>query len=124
MHGHRYRIEATLEGPIKEANEKDSQSGMVLDFGYIKRVLMEEVHDKWDHRFLIAHDDRFMKQQDLVTCLGCIYVDFIPTAENIATDIFKRLAPLFKSKFGEQLTLKRIRVYETPTSYADCCIGG
>ena len=119
LHGHRYRVEATLRGPIQKGQQ--SQSGMVLDFGHIKAILTAEVHDKYDHRFLFWTNDAAMPFLNIdIEALGIVLINFIPTAENLAQDIFVRTAPLFNEKYGTDLHLVRIRVYETPTSFADC----
>lgn len=51
LHGHRYVIEAECTGPLATAGE---QRGMVIDFGFLKKAMMECIHDLCDHRFIFA----------------------------------------------------------------------
>ena len=63
LHGHSYRLEVTVDGPIGE-------QGIVVDFADIKRVVERDVVDRYDHRYL----------NDLLDN---------PTAELIAAEIWK-----------------------------------
>ena len=45
LHGHSYRLEVTVEGPI-------GPQGIVVDFADIKRVVERDVVDVYDHRYL------------------------------------------------------------------------
>lgn len=65
LHGHGYRLEVAVEGPIDE-------HGMVADFGDVKAVLQRAVVDRYDHTLL----------NDLLEN---------PTAEVVAADAWKRL---------------------------------
>src|SRR5260370_23393938 len=95
-HGHNYVVDVTVEG------DPDPVNGMVLDLKKLKEVVNREVIQPYDHRFLNYEVPPF----DHV----------VPTAENIAIDIWRRLAPHI-SKVGGQL--QGIRVYETPDLYVD-----
>ena len=72
-HGHNYVLEVTLAG------EPDAVTGMVLDLKELKEILNREVIDIYDHRFLNYEVPPF----DRLT----------PTVENMACDIWRRLAP-------------------------------
>jgi 6-pyruvoyltetrahydropterin/6-carboxytetrahydropterin synthase len=65
LHGHSYRLEVTVEGPIGD-------QGLVIDFADVKAVVGREVIDRYDHRYL----------NDLLDN---------PTAELIAAEIWKSL---------------------------------
>lgn len=95
-HGHNYVLEVTLAG------EPDPVTGMVLDLKQLKQVVEREVVDVYDHRFL----NREVAPFDRV----------IPTPENIAIDIWNRLAPYLSGSPGR---LHGVRVYETPDLYVD-----
>ena len=96
-HGHNYVVEVSLEG------EPDPVTGMVLDLKLLKEILSREVVDVYDHRFLNHEVPPFDR--------------VIPTAENVAQDIWGRLAPHLN---GEGRRLHAVRVYETPDLYVDC----
>jgi len=65
LHGHGYRLEVTVEGPVGE-------NGMVLDFADLGDVVEREIVARYDHVYL----------NDLLEN---------PTAELLAHDIWKRL---------------------------------
>lgn len=58
-HGHRGKVIAHCQSSslIKEGE----QSGMVLDFGFLKNVLQDEIHNLFDHNFLIYQNDQIMR---------------------------------------------------------------
>lgn len=59
-HGHRYRIIVTCAGPILE-EDGGAEHGMVIDFGNIKRVMMDVLDAVFDHAFVVSvHDDVMM----------------------------------------------------------------
>ena len=84
LHGHNYRFFVAVEGEV------DPRSGMIADFGEIKRVVKERVLDRVDHQNL----------HDLLEN---------PTAENIARWIWETLAPGLAG-------LSEVRLYEIPDS--------
>ena len=93
-HGHNYTLEVTVKGSV------DTQSGFVVDLKQLKEVMNREVIDVLDHRFLNKEIAEFR--------------DAIPTTENLAINIWKRLQPKLKAA-----ELHRIRVYETPDLFVD-----
>jgi len=95
-HGHNYVVEVGLAG------EPDPLTGMVLDLKELKEVLNREVVEPYDHRFLNYEVPPFDR--------------VIPTTENIARDIWRRLEPHL-NRGGRKL--HSVRVYETPDLYVD-----
>ncbi len=93
-HGHNYTLELTVKGEV------DATTGFVMDLKDLKEILNREVLDVMDHRFLNKEVPEFAKE--------------IPTTENIAISIWKRVGP--KLKIAQ---LYRVRVYETPDLFAD-----
>ncbi len=84
MHGHNYRFFVGLEGEV------DPRTGMIADFGEVKRIVQEQVLARVDHR-------------DLNDVLEN------PTAENIARWIWEVLEPHVPG-------LAEVRLYEIPDS--------
>ena len=95
-HGHNYVLEVSVEG------QPDPVTGMVLDLKELKDVLNKAVVEPYDHRFLNHEVPPFNQ--------------VIPTAENIARDIWQRLAPCLA---GPGRKLQLVRLYETPDLYVD-----
>src|SRR3989304_8866840 len=91
LHGHTYTLEITVEGGL-------DKTGMVMDFGELKRIFKEFIEPKFDHKFMLnKNDEENCKEFDNVNGLTSHYqwfqdsicwVDYNPTAENIVTDIF------------------------------------
>jgi len=86
LHGHTYRLEVSIEGPIGE-------HGIVCDFAHLNTLVRQAVIDHYDHRFL----------NDLLAN---------PTAELLAADIWRRLDLATESP----LRLAHLRLWETPDS--------
>ena len=95
-HGHNYVLEVSVEG------QPDPVTGMVLDLKELKDVLNKAVVEPYDHRFLNHEVPPFDR--------------VIPTAENIARDIWQRLTPHLN---GPGRKLQLVRLYETPDLYVD-----
>jgi 6-pyruvoyltetrahydropterin/6-carboxytetrahydropterin synthase len=95
-HGHNYVLEVSVEG------SPDPVTGMVLDLKELKDVLNRRVVELYDHRFLNYEVPPFDRE--------------VPTAENIARDIWRRLEPEL-NRPGRRLRL--VRLYETPDLYVD-----
>lgn len=93
-HGHNYTLEVTVKG------EPDARSGFVIDLKDLKAIMNREVLDVMDHRMLNKEVPEFATQ--------------IPTTENLAIAIWKRLEAKLKIA-----RLHRVRVYETPDLFVD-----
>ena len=119
LHGHRYTLEITLSGDII-TQDNVSETGMVMDFSDVKRIARESVVDVWDHAFLVYFDDKVVL--DFLNSLPnhkTVIFPTVPTAENMAAEAFKILNYQYKDTFGNHLKLERVRLYETPNSWAD-----
>ena len=89
-HGHNYVVEVTVEG------QPDPVTGMVRDLKEIKDVLDREIIEPFDHRFLNREVAPFDKT--------------IPTAENIAVEIWNRLDSKLTNGSSR---LHAVRLHET-----------
>ena len=95
-HGHNYVVEVSVAG------DPDPVTGMVLDLKELKTILNREVVEPYDHRFLNYEVPPFDR--------------VVPTVENIAGDIWRRLVPHVSNG---RARLHSVRVYETPDLYVD-----
>lgn len=115
LHGHRYTVEATFIA------EELNSMGMIIDFAIIKNKLKTWLDQHWDHNVILDLSDK--KLGDLIsqnTGQKVFYLKSHPTAENLALYLFQEVCPLlFSDCIG--LTCNRIRLYETPTSFAEVC---
>jgi len=95
-HGHSYRLEVTISGPIKDA-PGESDHGMVMDFGELSHTVNNSVIERLDH-------------QDLNAVTG-----LHTTAENLAHWIWDELTA---NGLSEAL-LYRIRLWETESCFVE-----
>jgi 6-pyruvoyltetrahydropterin/6-carboxytetrahydropterin synthase len=92
LHGHTYRFQVWLSGPVDEA------TGMLVDFFDVKREI-----DAWDHRHL---NDQ---------------VAFVPTAELLAAEMRRRILARMIEQVGEARAEQvgvLLRLWETPSGFA------
>ncbi len=95
-HGHSYRLEVTIHGPIKDA-PGESDHGMVMDFGDLSHIVKNSVIERLDHQDLNA------------------ITELHTTAENLAHWIWGELTT---NGLSEAL-LSRIRLWETESCFVE-----
>lgn len=120
LHGHRYKIEVGVDDKVITMPDVSSE-GMVIDFGDLKEIMMKEIDDKYDHAFCICSgDDLYVDFHNYrENGMKIIFVDFIPTAENLAKHWFK----LLKQKLDKKrIAISHVKVWETPNSTALYCL--
>ena len=119
LHGHRYAIEITLSGEVvRTAGAADE--GMVMDFSAVKAIANAVLVEQWDHAFLVYQGDRAVV--DFLASLPghkTVVLSVVPTAENLAAEAFRVLDAAYRDTYGHQLSLHRVRLYETPNNWAD-----
>ncbi|HKO87115.1 MAG TPA: 6-carboxytetrahydropterin synthase QueD [Burkholderiales bacterium] len=119
LHGHRYVMELSLEGEVKNIPGA-SDHGMLLDFSEVKAMAKEHLVDQWDHAFLVYEgDEEVVKLLAALPDHKTVMLNRVPTAEHLARIAFETLAPLIDNRYGNQLRLAKIRLYETPNSWAE-----
>ena len=91
LHGHTYFIHVQVDGPV-------NKSGMVVDFSVLKKMVNEV---SFDHKHL--NDIPYFKNKN-------------PTAENIVYYLYDSFDTSYLPK---EVKISNIKVYETPTSYAE-----
>lgn len=98
-HGHTYHLEVYVTGFVSEIN------GYIIDFKDLKSILEEGVLEKLDHRSI--NDIPWFKDNFTLT-----------TVENILHYVWKEIQPQIDSLRPGNAWLCKIKMYETPTSYA------
>jgi len=117
LHGHRYRIELGVDDKVI-TNRGESDEGMVIDYGDLKEVLMDIIDKQFDHGFVMYEEDELaLKFHTIKKQLEqkIIFVDFIPTAENLARHWFELLISTMDER---KIYVKYLKVWETPNSSA------
>ncbi len=91
-HGHNYVVEVSVD--------VDSKGGSPNVMPELETTVMEQVIDRFDHKYLNLDVEQFQSLN--------------PTVENIAVVVWELLDGRF-----EQSSLNKVRVYETPKTWAD-----
>lgn len=91
-HGHNYRLDVKVTGEI------NPETGYVIDLGYLRDLIQNEVHDRFDHRNLNLDCPEFK--------------DLNPTGENIVVVIYNLLRPKLDAAYDLQ-----VRLWETERNY-------
>lgn len=93
LHGHTYRLQLAVSGFLDE-------TGMVYDFGNLKRIYKDLLEPQLDHRYLNE---------------SLPYMN--TTAENMVYWIYQTVVGVLPQERG--LQVEYVRLYETPTSFAE-----
>lgn len=96
LHGHTYHLEVTMIG---RADER----GIVIDFADMKRISKERVVDVLDHRYINE-----------------VLPPMNTSAENMVVWMFEEIRDaLQQESWSPRVELEKIRLWETPTSFAE-----
>lgn len=101
LHGHSYKLQIGVEGELGVAGP---ETGMVIDFSNLKRIVNEQIIAELDHQCL---------NEIAPVCYSgeLIWPANTPTAESMVLWIAQRLIAYLPVKF--------VRLWETETSYAE-----
>lgn len=99
LHGHTYKVILGVSGFVDEC-------GLVIDFGNLKEIWKNEIEIFLDHRYL----------NETLPPMNT-------TAENMVVWIYEKLADILKKDENQDkyigVRVEFVRLYETPTSYAE-----
>lgn len=121
-HGHTRTIEVVVAGDSLDAN------GMLVDFKALRLALQDHI-ERYDHAMALNSADPLLATLTQLYPKEAIVVfeDAEPTTEAIAKEIFEYVASVLKNGFRQKLytipagaiRLERVRVWETPSSWAE-----
>jgi len=94
LHGHNYRLEVTVTGPI---NDRGPSQGMIVDFQDLDTIVNDKIISQYDHAHL----------NDLL---------INPTAEEMVKEFCRILTTALSYKSVE---LTNIKLWETEKCYAE-----
>jgi 6-pyruvoyltetrahydropterin/6-carboxytetrahydropterin synthase len=95
LHGHRWRLEVSVKQIADQLDDQD----MIMDFVDLKGIVMAKVINKLDHLYI--NDVLGNKQQ--------------PTAEVMVEWMAKQI----QTMLPEGILLRRLKLWETSTSYIE-----
>lgn len=116
LHGHSYKLQVAVIGPLATSG---NSTGMVIDFGTLKTIVLEEVVQPMDHAILFSDGNHRDRAEESLLDWAKDYnkkYTVIPgrcTVENIATLIQQRVA---NRLVGYEV---HVRMWETATSFVE-----
>ena len=116
VHGHSYKLSVTVIGkPITDTSHV--KLGMVIDFGDLKKIVKEEIVDKFDHATVFNKNTPHVELAKELTERGhnVILADYQPTSENMVIDFAKKI----KARLPKNIELFSLKLQETETSFAE-----
>jgi len=115
IHGHTYELKVTIAGnPITD--QKNPQWGMVMDFGDLKKIVKQEIVDRYDHALVLNSEMPASLIVELKKNFERVILkDYNPTSELMLLDFVE----IIRKQLPEHVTLKYMLLRETTTSYAE-----
>jgi 6-pyruvoyltetrahydropterin/6-carboxytetrahydropterin synthase len=116
VHGHSYKLSVTVIGqPITDTTHV--KLGMVIDFTDLKKIVKEEIVDKFDHATVFNKNTPHVELAKELTDRGhnVILADYQPTSENMVIAFSKKIA----ARLPENIKLHSLKLQETETSFAE-----
>ncbi len=112
LHGHTYQLEVTVASILINEGAK---AGMVMDFADLKTWVKQTILEPFDHAFLY-HGNNERESQIAALLEGwqmkTLRLNQRTTAEHLAIEMYHRLQAV-------GVPVCRIKLWETPTSYAE-----
>jgi len=113
IHGHSYQLNVTVKGKVK-TNTSDSDEGMVVDFGVIKKIVKDMVVDVFDHA-LVLNEKANIDVSNFEFMNKLIRVPYQPTCENMLVHFAKTI----QDHLPNHIKLHSLFLRETNTSFAE-----
>jgi len=123
MHGHSYKLEVRVVGVVNEATG-DSDEGMLFDFEILKQIYKQRIEPYVEHENL----NETLKGKLPGTWIVARNLDTpLTTCENLARWIADEFHHQLVTHFGEEKFAEKhiglsIRLWETPTSWAEAAV--
>lgn len=116
VHGHSYKLAVTIIGqPIDDS--KNVKFGMVIDFGDLKKIVKEEIVDRFDHATIFNKNTPHVELAKELQKRDhhVILVDYQPTSEMMVIDFARKI----KARLPKHIQLLSLKLQETETSFAE-----
>lgn len=116
VHGHSYKLSVTVIGnPITDTSHV--KQGMVIDFGDLKKIVKEEIVNKFDHATVFNKNTPHVELAKELIERGhnVILADYQPTSENMVIDFAVKI----KARLPKNIQLHSLKLQETDTSFAE-----
>jgi 6-pyruvoyltetrahydropterin/6-carboxytetrahydropterin synthase len=116
IHGHSYKLSVTILGnPVSDSN--DPKFGMIMDFSDLKKIVNEEIVDRFDHATIFNKNTPHIDLANNLKSLGhnVVLVDYQPTSEMLVTDFADKI----KNRLPKNIKLFSLKLRETASCYAE-----
>lgn len=113
IHGHSYELHVSLANP-EIGNDYILTPGFVMDFKDLKKIVLNNVVEIFDHKLVLSNDFLF-EHPELKDQKNLIQWDVEPTVENLLVFISKTL----NNKLPAGIKLMKLKLHETKDSYAE-----
>ncbi|MEH6679867.1 MAG: 6-carboxytetrahydropterin synthase [Sediminicola sp.] len=116
VHGHSYKLSVTVVGsPI--ADTSHVKLGMVIDFGDLKKIVKEEIVDRFDHATVFNRNTPHIELAKELMERGhnVILADYQPTSENMVIDFAAKIT----ARLPATIQLHSLKLQETDSSFAE-----
>jgi len=116
VHGHSYKLSVTVIGqPITDTT--NVKLGMVIDFSDLKKIVKEEIVDKFDHATVFNKNTPHIELARELESRGhnVILADYQPTSENMISAFAKKI----QHRLPDTIKLHSLKLQETETSFAE-----
>lgn len=116
VHGHSYKLNVTVIGkPIDDP--ENVKFGMVIDFSDLKKIVKEEIVNKFDHATVFNKNTPHVELAEELQKRGhnVILVDYQPTSEQMVIDFSEKI----KARLPKTIQLHSLKLQETETSFAE-----
>src|SRR5699024_2968009 len=116
IHGHGYKLFVTIIGELIQ-DDTHVKHGIVLDFGYLKKIVKTEIVDKYDHAIVLNKNSPHKELGEELKEKGhhVILADFQPTSEMLVI----HFAKIIQKRLPENVELFSVKLQETETSFAE-----
>jgi 6-pyruvoyltetrahydropterin/6-carboxytetrahydropterin synthase len=115
IHGHTYSLSITLKGKVNQ-KMNHPKNGMVIDFTDFKKNVVDNIISIYDHTLVLNKNSPHANIVGLTENFERImYVPFQPSCENLMLEFLA----LIQSKFPKEITICKLKLEETPTSYSE-----
>lgn len=116
VHGHSYKLSVTVIGkPITDTSHV--KLGMVIDFTDLKKIVKEEIVDKFDHATVFNKNTPHVELAKELMERGhnVILAEYQPTSENMVLDFADKI----KVRLPKNILLHSLKLQETDSSFAE-----
>ncbi len=115
IHGHTFKLEVTLIGePINSPGHP--KDGMVMDYGDLKQIVKQYIIDQYDHHFIYNANSPHKDVDYSIAGFDALRpLPFQPTSELMLLEF----VDILKKHLPDNVELYSVRLWETPTSYAE-----